>query len=454
MNGQSLENPFNRSFIISGAIFVFIFAASLSFVVSPLMVLVPFAVAALLWVVFQYPITTLGAVLAFIPVDYLAIELGKFFGLPYMTVVSVCDKEVPLLLLVFILGWRNGFKPLAPDWFLLACFTIAVVHTVFDGTLVGLWIDFNFILPYLVGRVTLLTQKQELLWARCAVWIAGVLSVLGLFEVFILGETPRTLLYLATGGEADAGGLSGSFHGTGFTGLREAATMVGPPSFGALCMIALITWWVYCRNPLPAGLIAVGLICSVTRSAWLGTVAAIFVLAFEMDQKKRLFLYATLAVALFAASIPVLGLSDYLLSTKTGQDTSAESHRHDILAGLQYASDHPLGVGNSKLSPTTFKQNSNATLFETTYPQFAAEYGIVAALCFVGFLLSALYVAWQRRSQLGYLAVGLLAGTGLVMVVTLPLADRRLACWALLPIGMAVRPSGSSEVNGANVHRT
>jgi len=443
MNGYSLENPFSRSFIISGGIFILIVAASLSFVVSPLTVLLPFAGAGLLWVVFHYPIATLGAVLAFIPVDYMAIELGKFFGLPYMTVVSVCDKEVPLLLLAFILGWRNGFKPFAPDWFLLACFTMAVVHTVFDGTLVGLWGDFNFILPYFVGRVTLLTQKQELLWAKCAVWIAAVLSLLGLVEVFILGETPRTLLYLATGGEADAGGLSGAFHGTGFTGLREAATMVGPPSFGALCMVALIIWWVYCRNPLPAGMIAVGLICSVTRSAWLGTVVAISVLAFTMDQKKRLFLYAALALALFAASIPVLGLSDYLLSTKTGQDTSAESHRHDILAGLQYASDHPFGSGNSKLSPTTFRQDSNATVFETTYPQLAAEYGIVAALFFVAFWFSALYVAWRKHSELGYVAAGILVGTGLVMVVTLPFADRRLACWALLPIGLAVRPFGS-----------
>ena len=65
---------------------------------------------------------------------------------------------------------------------------LRAVHTVFDGTLFALWTDFNFILPYLVGRVLILSEKQELLWARCAVWIAAVLSLLGLFEVFIFGR--------------------------------------------------------------------------------------------------------------------------------------------------------------------------------------------------------------------------------------------------------------------------
>jgi hypothetical protein len=445
MNGRSLENPFTQSFRVSSAILILIVASSLCFVVSPLMVLAPFAAGTVLWMIFRRPVSMLGAALAFMPIDYMAIELGKFFGLPHMTLVSVLDKEVLLLLLGFILWRRNGFKPTAPDWFLLACFVLAAVRTVIDGTLVGLWGDFNFILPYFVGRVVILTQKQEVLWARCAVWIAAVLSVLGLIEVFILGEGPRTLLYMATDAEAEGGALSGSFHGTGFTGLREAATMVGPNGFGALCMIALITWWVYCRNPLPAGMITVGLVCSLTRSAWLGAVAAIPLLAFAMGQKKRLALYVTLALALFVASIPILDLSDFLLSTKRGQDTSAEGHRNEILAGVKYAADHPFGSGNSELSPGAFKQNSNATGFETTYPQLAAEYGMAVVLCFVSFLFSTLSLVWRKPSQLGYVAVGILVGISLVMIVTLPLVDRRLSCWALFPIGLAVRSTTSAS---------
>ena len=109
--------------------------------------------------------------------------------------------------------------------------------------------------------------------------------------------------------------------------------------------------------------------------------------------------------------------------------------------GLKYAVEHPLGSGNGKLNPATFKEQGNATIFEATYPYIAAEYGIADALAFAGFLLSALYFAWRERSRLGYVALGILFGVGVVMIFTIPLIDRRLACWALFPVGLAVRSS-------------
>lgn len=88
-------------------------------------------------------------------------------------------------------------------------------------------------------------------------------------------------------------------------------------------MIELIVWWVYCRNPVPATTIAVGLICSLTRSAWLGVAGATPLLAVKMHQKRRLGLHSALGLVLFVTSIPVLGLTDYILYNRTGQDESA-----------------------------------------------------------------------------------------------------------------------------------
>jgi hypothetical protein len=440
MNSHTLENPFARGFRTSSIVFVAILAASLSPFISPLVIVIPLAAAGFLWVLFRYPLTALGGFLAFMPVDYMAIELGKFAGLPHMSVVSACTKEVPFLLLTLILWRRNGFTPAAPDWFLLACSGLAAVYTAFGGSLTALVIDFNFIIPYFLGRMTVLSQKQEQLWARWAVWIAASVAVLGLIEVWILGEGPRTILYLATDSETEGGHLTGSFSGSGFSWMREAATMVGPNGFGALCMIALILWWVYFRNPLPGGMIAIGLVFSVTRSAWLGAAVAIPLLAFLMDQKKRLFLYAALGLALFVAAIPMLDLNEYLANTtKAGQDSSVEGHQQDIVDGLHYAAEHPLGSGNQKASTVNRKGNANSVSFETTYVSLAVEYGIPDALCFVGFVFAALYLVWRQQSPLAYAAVGILVGLSLVMVVTLPLVDRRLACWAMFPVGLAIR---------------
>jgi hypothetical protein len=438
MNAQLLENPSAQAFQIAAAVCILALAGLLSIFVSPLMVFVPFVGGALLWLVLKFPMTLLGLVVAFMPVDFMAIALGKFFGLPHMTLVSVFDKEALLLLLAFLLWRRNGFKMAAPDWFLLAFFALALIRTFFGGTLLNLAADLGFILPYAVGRVAVLTAQQEHLWARCAVWIVGILSVLGLAEVFIFGEGPRTLLYLAIDSETEGGQLTTPFHGAGLLGLREAATMVGPNGFGALCMIALVLWWVYSKNPLPAALAAVGLICSVTRNAWLGTAVAIPLLAVIMQQRKRLVPYAALALGLFVISIPVLGFTDYLFFTRTGQDPSSEYHQNEILVGLKYDVEHPFGSSN-KLSPLASKEVSNALIFETTYPALAAEYGIPVVLPFVGFLFSALYLLWKEKTNPGYAALGILVSICMVMIFTNPLVDRRLMVWVWFPIGLAVR---------------
>jgi O-Antigen ligase len=439
MSSPALGSRFALRLGASSLAFTLLLVAVLCLFVSPLVVAAPLVLAALVGMLFRFPVALLGILLAFIPLDYMAIELGKFAGLPHMTLVSACTKEIPFLLLLFILWRRHGYQAAAPDWFLLAFFSLALVRTVFDGFLAGFVTDFSFLISYFVGRVTVLTQKQERRWAGCAVWLAASLSVVGMIEVFILGEGPRTLLYVATDSQSDAGQLTASFHGIGFTGLREAATMVGPNSFGILCMIALIVWWVYSRNPVPGAMIAAGLICSVTRSAWIGTAAAIPLLAFLMNQKRRFLLSVTLALALFAASIPLLGLSDYMLFNTTGQDPSAQGHRDEIWSGVEYAANHPFGSGNEKVSALSLHEDLNAIVFETTYPNFAAEYGVAAVFCFVGSLATALYLLWRMHSQLGRAALGILAGLSVVMIFTLPLLDRRLACWAWFPIGLAVR---------------
>lgn len=446
MNGQPLENPFGPAFLTSSGVLLLILVGISAFFVSPLIVPAALLAVALLGVIFRHPIGVLGALLAFMPADYMVIELGKFFGLPYMTVVSTCTKEVPLLLLLFILWRRNGFRPVAADWFLLALVAVAGIRTVFDGTLVSWVADFQFVVPYFVGRVTVLTGAQQSLWARRAVWIIAILAVLGMSEVFIFGAAPRTALYLATDSVTENGTLTAAFGGTGFVGMREASTMVGPAYFAALCMIALILWWMYCQNPLPAGMVAAGLACSVTRSAWLGTAVAITLLAVRMGQWRRLALGATLAVALFVVSIPVLGLSDYLFYSRTGQDSSAELHQASITTGVELMGDHPFGTGNRTVGARAVDENYNAAWVETTYLAFGAEYGIAAAVCFLGFFLSALWRAWRNQSELGYAVVAIMVGVGLMMMVLLMHMDRRFSCWAWFPVGLAVREA--SEVRG------
>jgi hypothetical protein len=341
--------------------------------------------------------------------------------------------------------WRqNGLRLTAPDWFLLACFGLAAVRLAFGGTTVAFLADFNLLIAYSAGRVAVLTVNQMNVWARRAVWIIAILSVLGMSEVFVFGPGPRTILYLSIADAGTEGGaLNAAFHADGFAGLRESGTMYGPLQFAPLCMVALILWWVYCRRPWLAGMVAAGLVCTVTRSAWLGTGLAIPLLAIVTEQKKRFFLYATLALILFAAAVPILGLGDYLFLAKTGQDFSTQGHSESILKGLEYVSAHPFGSGAGNAGSYATRSDSNGVFIENTYVTFAAEYGILTSLCFLGFLFTALRVSWQEGTLLGHAAVGIVVGFGVVMMLAPLHQDFALATWIWFPIGLAIRSSST-----------
>ena len=435
-------NPVTRAFIVSsGATVLVIVAFLIVFGVSPIPFVLATGALLILWLVCRHPVGSLGIFLMFIPVFTLTFLLAKFFGPPYVAWLQGSDRAA-LLLVTVVLWWRNGIKLSTPDWFLLACFGAAILRLAFGGTLIGLLTDFSFMIAYAAGRMTVLTTDQEKLWARRAVWTVAVLSVLGMIEVFFIGEGPRTLLYLsAAAGGTQGGALDAAFHGEGYLGLRESSTMFGPLQFAPLCMAGLILWWVYCRDRIPGIMIAAGLICSVTRSAWVGTALAVGVLALLMQQAKRFLLYTALALGLFLAAIPILGLGDYLFTTKTGQDPSAQGHRESIFEGLKYVSNHPLGIGPGNVGKYAVKNDYAAAGFENTYLTFAAEYGIANALCFIGFLASLLMMLLRARTQSAYVAIGIVVGFSAIMMFAALHDVFPLACWLWFPVGLAIRSS-------------
>jgi hypothetical protein len=454
------EIPIALAFGISGIVFILLAAIFLHVLGLPL---ASFALlvsaAALLWMTFRYPTTALGTVLALMSIYPVTFLLAKFFGPPYVASLEGCDRAV-LLLLACILWKRNGVKLVAPDWFLLVCFGLALVRLAFGGSLIILLADFSFMIAYAAGRVAPLTAGQQKFWARCAVWIIAVLSVVGMVEVFVTGPGPRSALYFSTANAYAADGtIDGRFFAASFAGLRESSTMISPPFFALLCMTALVLWWVYCRNHFPAAMICAGLICTVTRSAWFATVAAVVVLAVLMGQKRRLALYAALALALFVASVPILGLGDYLLSTKTGLDPSAQQHQDSLVEGSLFVIGHPFGAGPGNYDRPaggehTENMASSAPFIENTYLALASQYGVVTILCFLGFLLSALRLSLRERNLLGYAAVGILVGFGGAMMVAPLLREFALASWIWFPVGMVVRSSTVLQDRSPNSEQT
>ena len=433
---SSLRKPLAISFAGCTAVFIALLGAM---GMSLLPVAVATACLVVLWATFKYPTQGLGLFLAFIPTYTLLFLVAKFFGPSYIGVLEGADRGV-LLLIAFGLWCKNGIHLETPDWLLLACFGLATAHLIFGGSLLALLSDFNFMIAYAAGRFTTLDGDREQHWATRAVWIVALLAVLGMIEVFIIGEGPRTVLYLAVSrGGTDGNALDAAFHAQGYLGLRESSTMFGPLQFAPLCMAALVMWWVYSRKPIPGLMLAAGLICTVTRSAWVGTVIAMCFVSVVSGETRRLLKVGVVMLALFIAAIPVLGLTDYLHSTQSGEDPSAQGHRESILAGIGFIAHHPFGVGPGNAGKLAVKTEGTAFSVEDTYLTFAAEYGVGTVICFIAFLVSLVRYLRPGPTKLDLVALGVVVGFSAVMTFAALHDVFPLACWLWFPIGLAVR---------------
>jgi hypothetical protein len=428
---QEIVHAFRTSSIIS----VLVLAAFLMIFVPPLMVLSSVLVAAIAWAIFSHPSTALGILLAVMPVHFLTIAIGKFYGLEHMSALSICTKEIPLLLLAVLLWRRNGFTPVLADWFVGAFFIVALVRSFFGGFFMGFADDFVFLIPYAVGRVTILTETQERLWAQCGLWIAAILSIVGIGELLILGEEPRKLLLSVAFAEDDLSGLRAG----GYEGLRASSTMAGPLAFGALCMLVLIIWWVYFRKPLPALIVVAGLICSLSRSAWIGTIVAVSILAFRASQKKRLLKCGLVGIGLFFSAVALLQMDEFVSMSAAGQDNSTQVHIASLRKGLEYVAVHPLGTGGGSIGFRATKDNALLENLESVYLTYGANYGWLALLSFVGFVLSALLKLWKAATPSGNAALGILIGFAIMMMFEPMHTGTPLNSWVWVPIGLSLR---------------
>jgi len=149
-------------------------------------------------------------------------------------------------------------------------------------------------------------------------------------------------------------------------------------------------------------------------------------------------------------AIPILGIRDYLSFTRTGQEESAQGHSASLLAGLEHVGSHPFGSGAESVGPRILQKNVVALHIENSYLILAGQYGLLAGLCFVGFLLTAMHRTWAKRTPSGYVATAILMGFGIMMFFLPMHEDFPLNCWVRFPVGFAVRSATGQGVPTAS----
>jgi len=391
----------------------------------------------------------IGVFLALVPLQWLVIAYLQYQGVPGYKMISAL-KELFLVLMILWCLYRSSRLSLTlPDLLLATALLFVSFEQLFHTDPMGLRDDWEWVLPYMLGRLIMLSPKMQALWAKCAVWMCAVLAVVGAWEVLYLGPTPRLLLVNAAQGDTK---LPPPFLATGYAGFRAASTMVSPLAFSALCVVAIILWWVYMKNPIPAILIGTGLVLTITRSAMVAAAVGVCVIAIRRKERFRIAVFGVVAVVGLLAAIPSLDLEQFVNRTfMAGGDLSIVGHQLSIVQGAKQMMERPLGLGAGTVGPRVLAGNPSALNIENSYLSMAIQYGVVPAFLFAGFVAACFLRLYRLREPIGYAAFSILIGFGLLLGQGPLHLDLPLACWVWVPVGMGVARASQVESTATNV---
>lgn len=217
--------------------------------------------------------------------------------------------------------------------------------------------------------------------------------------------------------------------------LRAFATMRGPNELGSFLMLPLLLALALViderRNVLAGvalglGVIALGLTGS--RSAWLGVIAALVVLAALWLPKKKLtkiIMWGTIPAVFLgafvfwlAATVPEVRLAVFHSSPGDPSlfEGSNQKHWEATYNGVKDVAGHPLGQGVGVAGPASYYGNS-PKIAENYFVQIAQEVGIIGMLTFLAInVLLAVQLFKQRHELMAKLLIASLAGMTVVNV--------------------------------------
>lgn len=201
--------------------------------------------------------------------------------------------------------------------------------------------------------------------------------------------------------------------------LRAYATLRGPNPFGSFLLLpfalALITVFRERRNVLAGvalGLSGFALVLTSSRSAWLGAVVALAVLAVALVPRQKLIkaikLWTVPALALvglffwMAVTFAPLRLAVFHSSPSDPHllEGSSQIHLDEIVRGIQDVNASPamLGYGVGTAGPASFyNQNANPKIAESYFIQIAQEMGWVILALFLAISAIVASKLWKQR---------------------------------------------------------
>ena len=412
--------------------------AILLLLAPPLAVLAQGVLIVGLYLCWRWPVGVIAVILVLAPFQPLPTMIAKVAGLDWAVAVSSL-KELGLLTAVAVLAWRARPKLGPLDFILGTLLGWAIFVSIIrpnPDTLISLKDDFEFVLAFWAGRLIVLRGS----WVRVGLWTAGVVALLGLIEFFIVGPEPRMLLM----GVTDAQDLGYSFQADSFSGMRAASTLASPLEFGAFCTLGLLVFAAFHdrlgkKYLIPALLLALGVLVSITRMAWVGAALGLVLVAYRQRRLMHLAVIGLITVpVLMATLVPYLDLNDYIARTIARTDVSEQGHVASLAEKSAYVLTHPLGNGAGSVGPRAAARNSKAIEVESAFLMFGIAYGWPGFLLFSGFYVTVALTLVRKQSILGLAAAAVAVAMVFMLGVSPIHVEFPLNSWAWMLFGSAI----------------
>ena len=253
---------------------------------------------------------------------------------------------------------------------------------------------------FVVTNITLTKKQIEFIHKLVVVELA-IIAIYGFFQAFFLGDD----FIIALGYPSQGGFLKGSsYYIGGFHGMQRAVgTFVSPNTCGliiavALCVVMFSQKNVFGKSKIIwIGMLIIGLLGTLSRSAILGVVIAIvFVYIFSnrmyVVNKKMLYIVAiigclgitgVLAVDAFLLNgLFVTMLTSSIGGLLTGSDISASAHFSDLFTPIAVLIENPWGLGFGNNGPMAVEYMQDPNLIESSIYLMIYEIGVFFGLLY------------------------------------------------------------------------
>lgn len=243
------------------------------------------------------------------------------------------------------------------------------------------------------------------------VYVAVVLSIFGVFQAFVLGDS-----FLVKIGYSSLDGhlASNSFYISHFYGIQRTASTFASPNicgvyFGMAILILSTNFGKIKQSTLFMFILVLGLVTTFSRSAILGTVVALAVyhrrklVRLRIKLRYVFILPIIIVIVILIDSIILNGLIANMIfssfsSTAGMTDSSAIKHVSDLWEPIEEILANPWGLGFGHNGPIVAGQYTDVNLVESSIYLLMYDFGILGGVIFLLPYLNGLFHALGRNN--------------------------------------------------------